>query len=176
MRFFGVSLETKIIRELVTIAKASKPVSVATLGLSNEEKEARIEAENSLKGNDDLVYQAPNDLIKEEKEVYLFLVNELKDTGILNNLDIELLKMTSNAVVNIREARKNIRKYGQIITRANGDIVKNPAITILKDFEGILARCCRELALSPSSRANLARLSAEVSANSEDELLKILSE
>ncbi|MGG7143613.1 phage terminase small subunit P27 family [Clostridium nigeriense] len=158
------------------MAKKSKPVSVATLGLSNEKIEARQEAEDKLKGSDNLVYQAPSDLVQAEKEVYLFLVNELRGTGILNNLDIEMLKMASNAVVNIREARKNIRKYGQLITRANGDLVKNPAITILKDFEAILARCTRELALSPSSRASLARLTAETQSNQEDELLKILSE
>lgn len=158
------------------MAKKSKPVSVATLGLSNEEIEARREAEDKLKGSDNLVYQAPSDLVQAEKEVYLFLVNELRDTEILNNLDIEILKLCANAVVNIRQARVLIRKYGLVYEKPDGSLQKNPAVGVTKDYEAIFARCCRELALSPSSRANLARLTAESQTNSEDELLKILSE
>ena len=158
------------------MAKASKPVSISSKHITKQEIEARQEAEDKLKGSDNLVYEAPTDLVKAEKEGYLFLVGELKESGILNNLDIELLKLTANTIVGMRQARVNIRKHGQLITRANGDLAKNPAITILKDYEGIFRNCCRELALSPSARANLARLTTESNEQQQDELLKILSE
>lgn len=161
---------------MLSIAKSSKPVALMQKNLTKEEKEARLEAESKVKTASDLVYEVPADIVKAEQEVYKFLVEELKELDILCNLDIELLKLTANTVVNIREAKKNIRKYGQIIERANGDLVKNPAITVLKDFESIFNRCCRELCLSPQSRMALSRMLAEASANSEDELLKILSE
>lgn len=158
------------------MAKASKPVALMTKNLTKEEKEARLEAENKLKGNADLVYEVPADLIKEEKEVYLFLVNELRELDIINNLDIELLKLASNSIVELRKARINVRKYGQLIQKSDGSLVKNPAITILRDYEAIFNRCCRELCLSPQSRMALSKMIAETQANQEDELLKILSE
>ena len=54
--------------------------------LTKEERELREEAETKVKGKADLVFEAPTDLVKEEKEVYLFLVNELRE------LDIILIK------------------------------------------------------------------------------------
>lgn len=158
------------------MAKASKPVSLMSKNLTKEEKEARLEAESKLKGNADLVYEAPTDLVKEEKEVYLFLVNELRELDIINNLDIELLKLASNSIVELKKARVNVRKYGQLIQKPDGSLVKNPAITILRDYEAIFNRCCRELCLSPQSRMALSKMISESQANQEDELLKILSE
>lgn len=158
------------------MAKASKPVALMQKNLTKEEKEARLEAESKLKGNADLVYEAPTDLVKEEKEVYLFLVNELKELDIINNLDIELLKLASNSIVELKKARVNVRKYGQLIQKPDGSLVKNPAITILRDYEAIFNRCCRELCLSPQSRMALSKMMADIQANSEDELLKILGE
>ena len=158
------------------MAKASKPVALMQKNLTKEERELREEAEAKVEGKSDLVFEAPTDLVKEEKEVYLFLVNELKELNIINNLDIELLKMTSNAVVELRKARVNVRKYGQLIQKPDGSLQKNPAITILRDYESIFNRCCRELCLSPQSRMALSKMMADIQANSEDELLKILSE
>lgn len=158
------------------MAKASKPVALMQKNLTKEERELREEAEAKVKGKADLVFEAPTDLVKEEKEVYLFLVNELSELDIINNLDIELLKMVSNAVVELKKARVNVRKYGQLIQKPDGSLQKNPAITILRDYESIFNRCCRELCLSPQSRMALSKMMADIQANSEDELLKILSE
>ena len=158
------------------MAKASKPVALMQKNLTKEERELREEAEAKVKGKSDLVIEAPTDLVKEEIEVYLFLVNELRELDIINNLDIELLKMTSNAVVELKKARVNVRKYGQLIQKPDGSLQKNPAITIVKDYESIFNRCCRELCLSPQSRMALSKMMADIQANSEDELLKILSE
>lgn len=158
------------------MAKASKPVALMQKNLTKEERELREEAEAKVKGNADLVFEAPADLVKEEKEVYLFLVNELRELDIINNLDIELLKLASNSIVELKKARVNVRKYGQLIQKPDGSLVKNPAITILRDYEAIFNRCCRELCLSPQSRMALSKMMADIQANSEDELLKILSE
>lgn len=158
------------------MAKASKPVALMQKNLTKEERELRKEAEAKVKGNADLVFEAPTDLVKEEKEVYLFLVNELRELDIINNLDIELLKLASNSIVELKKARVNVRKYGQLIQKSDGSLVKNPAITILRDYETIFNRCCRELCLSPQSRMALSKIIAESQANQEDELLKILSE
>lgn len=178
MNYFKAWIEWRINikKELVIIAKASKPVALMSQKLSKQQKEERKAAEESIKGKTDLVFEVPNDLVKEEKEVYLFLVEELKELDIINNLDIELLKMTSNAVVELKKARINVRKYGQIIQKPDGTLQKNPAITIVKDYESIFNRCCRELCLSPQSRMALSKMIADIKTNQDDELLKILNE
>ena len=53
---------------------------------------------------------------------------------------------------------------------------KRQAITILKDYESIFNRCCRELCLSPQSRMALSKMMADIQTNNEDEFLKSLSE
>lgn len=178
MNYFKAWIEwtINIKKELVIIAKASKPVALMSQKLSKQQKEERKAAEESIKGKTDLVFEVPNDLVKEEKEVYLFLVSELREIDIINNLDIELLKMTSNAVVELKKARINVRKYGQIIQKPDGTLQKNPAITIVKDYESIFNRCCRELCLSPQSRMALSKMIADIKTNQDDELLKILNE
>lgn len=105
MNYFKAWIEwtINIKKELVIIAKASKPVALMSQKLSKQQKEERKAAEESIKGKTDLVFEVPNDLVKEEKEVYLFLVSELREIDIINNLDIELLKMTSNAVVELKK-------------------------------------------------------------------------
>jgi len=158
------------------MAKSSKPVAMMQKNLTKEERAARLEAEAKVKGNTDLLYEEPTDITEEEKQVYFFLLKELEELGVLSNLDIELLKLTANTIINLRNAKECIRAYGQVLQKADGSLYKNPAVAILKDFEAIYARCCRELCLSPQSRMSLSRLIAETKDSSEDELLKILSE
>lgn len=161
---------------MIAIAKASKPVSLMSKNLTKEEKEARLEAEAKVKSASDKIYECPTDIVKAEQEIYMFIVEEMRELDLLTNLDIELVKLCANSIVNIREAKKLIRKYGLVYEKPDGTLQKNPSVQVLKDFESIFNRCCRELCISPSSRMNLAKMMADIQANSEDELLRILSE
>lgn len=156
--------------------KASKPVSMMNKHLSKDEVEALKEAEAKVKTASDRVYEIPTDIIKSEQEVYKFIVEEMKELDILTNLDIERIKICANAVVNIRQARVLIRKYGLVYEKPDGSLQKNPAVNVLKDYEAIYSKCEKELCLSPQSRMALSKMMADIQANSEDELLKILSE
>lgn len=144
--------------------------------LTKEEKEALLEAEEKVKTASDKVYEIPKDLVAQEKEVYMFIVEEMRELDLLTNLDIERIKICANAVVNIRQARVLIRKYGLIYEKSDGSLQKNPAVNVLKDYEAIYSKCEKELCLSPQSRMALSRIMADIQANQEDELLKLLSE
>ena len=100
----------------------------------------------------------------------------MRELDLLTNLDIERIKICANAVVNIRQARVLIRKYGLVYEKPDGSLQKNPAVNVLKDYEAIYSKCEKELCLSPQSRMALSKMIAESQANSEDELLRILSE
>lgn len=159
---------------MVTIPKASKPVALMSKNLTKEEKEARLEAEEKVKTASDKVYECPMDIVKSEQEVYMFIVEEMRELDLLTNLDIERIKICANAVVNIRQARVLIRKYGLVYEKPDGSLQKNPAVNVLKDYEAIYSKCEKELCLSPQSRMMLSKIMAEASAKEEDEILKLL--
>ncbi|ACA54658.1 phage terminase small subunit P27 family [Clostridium botulinum] len=156
------------------MARASKPVDLQTSHLTKEEIESRKEQEERLKGNSDKIYKPPKHLSKEEKKIYKFLVNELKESSILCNLDITILKTTVDAICRMEECKENINKYGVVLTKEDGTLYRNPATTIYKDYNSIFNKCCMEIGLSPSARAKLSVLNVNAQQEKEDPLLKVL--
>jgi len=155
--------------------KGSNPVDLLTGHLTKQQIEERQAAEAKLKGDDTLVYIPPTELsTKKEKEIYQFLVDEMKASKILNNLDIQLIIQTVDSIMNMREAKKAIRKYGQVIQKADGTLCKNPAVNIYKEYSQIYYQCAMQLGLSPSSRSKLALDSTKKKENDSDPLLKVI--
>lgn len=153
----------------------AKPLELTSKHYTKEEIEQRKEAEEKIKGSSDLVYEVPKQLkTKKEKDMYLFLVGELKASNILNNLDINILIQTVNSIFQMEEANKKIKEFGQVIQKNDGSLQKNPAINIYKDYYSIFYQCCSQLGLSPMARSKLATLSLAKAEEDSDELLKIL--
>lgn len=157
------------------MAKAAKPVEMQSRHSTKKEIEDRKREEGKLKGNNDLVYKAPSYLSKEEKKIYKFLVEQLKNTGILNNLDITILETTVDAIFNMQKAKKIIDEIGLVTKKENGELVRNPATLIYKDYNAIFNKCCMELGLSPSARAKIASINVQANADKDDPLLKALN-
>ena len=156
------------------MAKAPKPIELQNKHLTKEEIENRKEQEERLKGADNKVYKPPKNLSKEEKKIYKFLVNELKESGILCNLDITILKTTVDSIRRMEECKKNIDTYGVVLTKEDGSLYRNPATIIYKDYNSIFNKCCMELGLSPSARARLAQFNIQAEKDKEDPVLKAL--
>ena len=154
------------------MARAPKPVALQTAKMSKEEREIRQEAEDRLKGDDSKVYEVPPGLNKKVAEIYMAIVNELKHANILNNLDVDLVSTTADAIYRLRNARRNLDRMGEVIMDHNGRLVKSPWVQVSKDYQGIFHAGVRELGLSPSSRAKLAMYQVEANAevSEEDEL------
>ncbi|MGU8909792.1 phage terminase small subunit P27 family [Clostridium perfringens] len=154
------------------MARAPKPVALQTAKMSKEEREIRQEAEDRLKGDDSKVYEVPPGLNKKVAEIYMAIVNELKHANILNNLDVDLVSTTADAIYRLRNARRNLDRMGEVIMDHNGRLVKSPWVQVTKDYQGIFHAGVRELGLSPSSRAKLAMYQVEANAevSEEDEL------
>lgn len=156
------------------MARHSKPVNLSTGKIGKDEIEKRKEQEEKLKGNNDLVYEPPKHLSKKGKELYIFLVEELRESNILNNLDITMLETTVDAIIKMQDANKLIKKYGLVVEKDDGSLQRNPASTIYKDYNAIFNKCCMEIGLSPSARARLSVINVNAQADKEDELLNIL--
>lgn len=136
--------------------------------LTKEEIETRQEQESKIKGNNDKVYDPPSYLSKNIKEIYVALVDELKEADILSNLDIELIATTASAIYRMRDARKHLDKDGSVVMGAKGNLVKSPYVQVEKDYQGIFHTGCLQLGLSPSSRAKLAIMAAEKEEDEDD--------
>lgn len=149
------------------MARPAKSVATMSKNLTKEEKEKRLKGEEKLKGNSNNI-KAPPYLNKDQKKIFAYIVEELKSSGILGNLDTFILTTCSIA----------IDRLEKIETLINSDIIKlyDKELMSAKDkYTKDLYRCCNELSLSPQSRAKLSNINIQ-SKQEEDPLLKALRE
>lgn len=148
-----------------------KPLALKTGAMTKEEIQNRKEAEERFRGNDDKVYEIREDLPKEVSEIYHRITEELKDSKILNNLDIDLLDTAAYAIYRMRQAREIIDRDGTLISSGK-TMIKHPAVNVERDYQSIFHSCCIQLGLSPSSRTKLSmiNLEANIGTTMEDEV------
>lgn len=133
---------------------------------SIEETKFRIDKEEKLRGTDDYL-QAPKYLNASQKKVYNFIVDHLKESRILGNVDTYILESVSIAIDRIREIEKRINK--------DPDLLMNRELMAAKTkYSSEFIRYCTELSLSPQSRAKIGNLNLQAKQNESDPLLKIL--
>ena len=96
------------------------------------ELQARKEVEDKLKSSDDLVSKVPNWLDKDAKRIYKFLIEQFESTGVLCNLDINMIAICSDALSKMKQAQKLIDEQGLIV---DGQV--NKAIIVYEKYEKI---------------------------------------
>lgn len=150
------------------MARPCKPIETQSRHNTKEEIEARKKQEEKLKGLADKI-KPPKYLNKDQKKIFKYIVDELKASGILSNLDIYVLATCSIAISRLTEIEKQI----------NGDITNLWDKTLMsskdkytKDF----FRCCNELSLSPQARAKIGSLALQAKEKEEDPLIKALKD
>lgn len=149
------------------MARPSKSVKVMSKNLTKEEKELRLETEEKLKGGADNI-SPPTHLNARQKKIFNYVVDQLRESNILGNLDIYILSQTSIAIDRLQQIEKLInndinRIYDKDLIKAKSEYTK--------DF----FRCCNELSLSPQSRAKLGNINMQAKERDEDVLLKVLT-
>lgn len=148
------------------MARPCKSVNVMSKNLTKEEKEARLETENKLKGGADKI-SPPKHLNTHQKKIFKYIVEQLKESGILGNLDIYILSTCSIAIDRLQEIEKSINK--------NVDLMFCKEVMSAKDkYTKDFFRCCNELSLSPQSRAKLGNINLQAKEQQEDVLLQVL--
>ena len=150
------------------MARPCKSAKVLTeCSQTKAEINSRIEHENKLKGESNKI-SPPKYLSKEQKKIFKFIVNNLKASGILGNLDIYILTICSIAIDRLQAIESLINK--DIDNLYNKDLMSS------KDkYTKDLFRCCNELSLSPQSRAKLANINLQSKEDELDPLLNLLS-
>lgn len=151
------------------MARPCKVIDSQSRHNTKEEIEERKAAEEAIKVSADKIEKPPSYLNKEQKKVYKFIISELLDTGILSNLDVYILCLTSIAV-------DRLQTIETIINKNPGAIVNKDLMSSKDKYTKDLLRGCNELSLSPQSRAKLGNLALANKENKDDALLKILGD
>lgn len=143
------------------MARKSKPASMKTGNdVSPEVLKLREEQEQRLKGTDELLFEIPDYLDKLGKTYYLFLLNELKDTGVLCNVDKPTLEQTADCLSKIRQADQIINEEGIMVESADryGNIQakEHPMVKTKQTYLQRYMQLSNCLGLDPSARASLA--------------------
>lgn len=129
------------------MARPAKSVNVISKNLTNDEKKARADTEERLRGSKDKLKPASY-LNKRQKEIFEFIINELEESKILGNLDTFVLNQTAIAIERLENLEKKANKDDNLFTISSNRSMRE---MYSKDF----FRCCNELCLSPQSRAKL---------------------
>lgn len=148
------------------MGRSAKPPQAATGKIGKEEKAQRLAIESAVRGADDKL-DAPEWLSDEEKEVYNFVLNELKDIRILSNVDYYTLERFASAVVHLRHIEANVRKNGIGVLDKQTLSIKT---SYLKDFDSGV----KELALSPQARAKIGTLTIAAAKEKTDPVVNLL--
>lgn len=125
--------------------------------LTKSEKEERKQREEALKGNSDKVI-APEWLDDIAENEWNRVIDELIELEIVTNVDVSSLAIACDSLSKYIQAMESIEQFGLVYeeeTNAGTKRVKNPAVTVQKQYADIYKQYMSEFGLSPSSRLKL---------------------
>jgi P27 family predicted phage terminase small subunit len=148
------------------MARPSKSVKVQADGYSKDKIETKLQAEEKLRGTGDQLKPSAH-LDAAQKKIFYKIVNELKSSALLGNLDVYILDTCAIAIDRLQEIELLI----------NNDInnLVNKSLMAAKDkYTKDFFKCCQELCLSPQSRAKIGNINIQAIEEENDPLLKII--
>lgn len=149
------------------MARPTKSINVTTGHFTKEQIEARKEAEEKLKGNNDKVL--PFDyLSREQKKIFKYLVKEMESSGVIGNLDVYVLNSAAICIDRLNNLEDQANKDPQLI-------FNNEFLKARKEYTNSFNKACSELCLSPTSRAKIGSLTTQNNVKKDDPLLIALS-
>ncbi|OSA88412.1 UNVERIFIED_ORG: terminase [Clostridium botulinum] len=149
------------------MARPCKSAKILTeCSQTKEEINSRIEKEKLIRGNaNNIIPSMP--LTESQYKLFEFIVDELKASEILSNLDKFLLTKAAIAIDRLHYIESLVNKKQNLLF--NKDVMSKKD-SYDKDFY----RCCNELCLSPQSRAKIANININTKNAEEDAVIKAL--
>lgn len=149
------------------MARPCKSAKVLTeCSQTKEEIETRIEKEEMIRGKADKLGPSM-ELTESQLYLFNFIVDELKASDILSNLDTFLLTKAAIAIDRLH--------FIEGIVNKNPKALFNKDVMSKKDsYDKDFYRCCNELCLSPQSRAKIANININTKNAEEDAVVKAL--
>jgi P27 family predicted phage terminase small subunit len=150
------------------MARPCKSAKVLTdCSQTKSEIAERIKQEDKLKGSDNKI-SPPTYLNARQKKIFKYIVEQLRASEILGNLDIYILATCSIAIDRLQEIEKIINED---ITKLTDKDLLSAKDKYTKDF----FRCCNEISLSPQSRSKLSNINLQAKQNEVDPLAKAIN-
>ena len=103
-------------------------------------------------------YKAPSDVCKEAKEYMKTVISKLEETRVLEDVDIAALDMLARNYSMFINASKQIEKEGTTFINTQGNVTKQPAVTIAKEAQVQAVKIMQEFGLTAKSRSKLPKL------------------
>jgi P27 family predicted phage terminase small subunit len=149
------------------MARPTKSVKTMSKNLTKEEIAVRLQTEEKLKGAADKI-SPPKHLNTKQKKIFKHIVQELKASKVLGNLDIYILSAAAIAIDRIQEIEKQINDDIKLL-------MDRSLMSAKEKYTKEFFRCCNELSLSPQSRAKLGTINVQAKQQEEEPLLKVLN-
>lgn len=148
------------------MGRPAKTVSTNSRHNTKKDIEIRKAAEEKARGGMDKLIP-PRYLTKEQKVIYKYIVDNLKEAEILGNLDHYILAMTAVTIDSIIQFDKAMNQVEDIMEKSKLIAARN---NLAKDF----FRCCNELSLSPQARAKISIANVKTIRENQNPLLEVL--
>lgn len=149
------------------MARPCKSAKVLTeCSQTKEEINTRIEKEQLIRGDADNIIPSMK-LTESQQELFDFIVDELKASEILSNLDKFLLTKAAISIDRLHYIENMVNQKPRLLF--NKDVMSKKD-SYDKDFY----RCCNELCLSPQSRAKIANININTKNAEDDAVIKAL--
>lgn len=153
-------------------------------GFSKAELQKRAKDEKKLKGDSDLLEQAPRLLDGDSlARQYYFEVLQFVDEEVYGNIDRYGLGMVSMLLANIERTHNKLLNADGSVTYLNeietksGPVYKaNPLITIQRNYMQEFNKMASQYGLSPSARAQLSSLTLENREKVSDDILALMND
>lgn len=148
------------------MARPCKAINTQSRHNTKDETKIREEAEKKLRGSADKIKPSKN-LSDSQKKIFKYIVNELKDSNILSNLDIYILEMASKTIDRLQYIENKLDE--DIDNLYDKELMKRR-----KEYTQEFFRICNELSLSPQSRSKIGNLILNAQKDKQDPILSIL--
>ena len=148
------------------MARPCKAINTQSRHNTKDEIKSREDTENKLRGLADKI-KPPKNLTNSQKKIFKYIVNELKDSNILSNLDIYLLEKASKTIDRLQYIENKLDE--DIDNLYDKELMKRR-----KEFSQEFFRICNELSLSPQSRSKIGSLILNANKDKQDPILSIL--
>jgi P27 family predicted phage terminase small subunit len=150
------------------MARPAKPLSEVSGGITKDEALARQQSEDRIKGKDDKII-APEYLTEDQKSIFNYIVEGLRNAGILGNLDLYVLTLAAVSIDRITDIENQINEDPEKLLSSKLMAAKEK---YSKDF----FRCCNELSLSPQARAKISIANVKAIKENRNPLLDVLED
>lgn len=151
------------------MARPYKNIELTSGKIGKEKIQARVNAENALKGKCDKIKPIPElNLTAGAKKIFYKIKKELEPANILTNVDSYILSLTAKAIYKIGVLEDMYNKETNI---KNIKTIQSMINVEEKNLQKYFADLC----LNPQSRAKIGAIKAEAKEEQEDPLNKLLA-